>query len=180
MGEDYGETSPFQFFSDHIDPEIAQATREGRRAEFAAFASFSEEEVPDPQDVATFEHSKLSRRGDETLAELYRDLIAVRRELPPGDAEQITWDEEARWLRVRRGTFELVCNFSTEPLQLRCDAVTLRIATATDVRLGPEAGRKTHPSVTFRDQPSEDANTSASTELHLPPLSGALIERPSE
>ena len=60
MGEEYGEAAPFQFFTDHIDPEIAEATREGRKREFAAFASFSGEEVPDPQAPATFERSKLA------------------------------------------------------------------------------------------------------------------------
>ncbi len=39
MGEEYGEDAPFQFFSDHIDKRIAEATRRGRREEFAAFAS---------------------------------------------------------------------------------------------------------------------------------------------
>jgi maltooligosyltrehalose trehalohydrolase len=151
MGEEYGEDSPFQFFSDHIDEEIARATREGRRAEFAAFESFSAEEVPDPQDPATFERSKLTRRGDPALASLYRELLAVRLELPRGDADEITFDDEARWLRVRRGRFELVCNFSPiEPLQLRCEGVTIRVASSTDVRL--------------------------ERELHLPPLSGALLE----
>ena len=51
MGEEYGERAPFQFFTDHIDEEIAEATREGRRREFAAFAAFAGEEVPDPQDA---------------------------------------------------------------------------------------------------------------------------------
>ena len=48
MGEEYGEHAPFQFFSDHIDEKIAQATREGRRDEFAAFAEFSERGDPRP------------------------------------------------------------------------------------------------------------------------------------
>ena len=65
MGEEYGEPAPFQFFSDHIDEEIATATRDGRRREFAAFAEFAGEEVPDPQDPATFERSKLTRERDE-------------------------------------------------------------------------------------------------------------------
>ena len=43
MGEEYGEAAPFQFFTDHIDTDIAEATREGRREEFAAFASFDED-----------------------------------------------------------------------------------------------------------------------------------------
>jgi maltooligosyltrehalose trehalohydrolase len=165
MGEEYGEDAPFQFFSDHIDPDIARATRDGRRAEFASFASFSAEEVPDPQDPATFERSKLTRQRDETLAGMYSELLAVRGELPSGDADEITFDEEAHWLRVRRGRFELVCNFSaTEPLQVRCEDVTIRVSTSTDARLQPEPGRETQASETFFDQ------------VHLPPLSGALLE----
>ena len=63
MGEEYGERAPFQFFSDHIDKRIARATRDGRRREFAAFAAFAGEEVPDPQDPSTFEASKLTGKG---------------------------------------------------------------------------------------------------------------------
>jgi maltooligosyltrehalose trehalohydrolase len=111
MGEEYGERQPFQFFSDHIDDEIATATREGRRREFAAFAEFGEQ-IPDPQAVETFERSKLSGEGDAAIAALYTALVQVRRELPHGDAEAIEFDEDARWLRVLRGPFELVCNFS--------------------------------------------------------------------
>jgi maltooligosyltrehalose trehalohydrolase len=113
MGEEYGEDAPFQFFTDHIDPDIAEATRTGRRREFAAFASFSEEEVPDPQDSATFERSKLRRREDPGLRRLYTDLLALRPDLPreAGDPE---WDEKARWLRVPRGAYELVANFARE------------------------------------------------------------------
>ena len=87
QGEEYGERAPFQFFSDHIDPEIADATREGRRREFASFAEFSGEEVPDPQDVATFERSKLTRTGEpEGMRELHAELMRARRELlPAGD-----------------------------------------------------------------------------------------------
>ena len=55
QGEEYGERAPFQFFSDHIDPEIADATREGRRREFASFSAFSGHEVPDPQDPETWD-----------------------------------------------------------------------------------------------------------------------------
>src|SRR5206468_6215178 len=62
MGEEYGEDAPFQFFTDHIDDEIAQATREGRRREFAGFAGFTAQDVPDPQDQATFERWRLTRQ----------------------------------------------------------------------------------------------------------------------
>jgi maltooligosyltrehalose trehalohydrolase len=128
MGEEYGERAPFQFFSDHIDKEIAEATREGRRAEFAAFASFKDE-IPDPQDPATFERSKLTRERDPEIAALYERLLAVRRELPKGDADEISFNEDARWLRVRRGQCELVCNFAAEPRRVPCAAGNVELAT---------------------------------------------------
>jgi maltooligosyltrehalose trehalohydrolase len=115
MGEEYGEEAPFQFFTDHIDKRIIRATREGRRKEFADFAAFAGEEVPDPQSGETFERSKLTRRADPALAALYRELLRVRRDLPHHDPDEVEFDEERRWLRVRRGPFELACNFAREP-----------------------------------------------------------------
>jgi maltooligosyltrehalose trehalohydrolase len=111
MGEEWGENAPFQFFTDHIDKRIAKATREGRRKEFAEFAAFAGEEVPDPQAVETFERSKLTRREDRRLAALYRELFELRPQLPRVEPE-IAYDESARWLRVRRGQFELAMNFA--------------------------------------------------------------------
>jgi maltooligosyltrehalose trehalohydrolase len=151
MGEEYGEDAPFQFFSDHIDEEIAVATREGRRREFAAFAQFGHE-IPDPQDAGTFEASRLTRDGDAALAALYRELIAVRRELPAGDTDEIAFDEDARWLRVRRGEYELVCNFSHEAAPVPCHGSRIRLATHDGV-----------PPVT-------------NGHVELPPLAGALLE----
>ena len=91
QGEEYGERAPFQFFTDHIDPEIADATREGRRREFAAFAEFSGEEVPDPQDRATFERSKLTRAGEPEGLLRAAPRAAARRAamLPAGDVDDV-------------------------------------------------------------------------------------------
>jgi maltooligosyltrehalose trehalohydrolase len=114
QGEEYGERAPFQFFTDHIDPEIADATREGRRREFASFAEFSGEQVPDPQDAATFERSKLTRSGEPAgLRELHVELLRTRRELlPAGDVDHVDYDERAGWLAVRRGECTLLANFA--------------------------------------------------------------------
>jgi maltooligosyltrehalose trehalohydrolase len=111
MGEEHGEAAPFQFFSDHIDKRIADATRDGRRREFAAFAEFAQREVPDPQDPGTFERSKLTHRGNGKVRALYTELLRVRRQLPPG-VESVEFSEDDGWLRVRRGAFELACNFA--------------------------------------------------------------------
>ncbi len=128
MGEEYGEPAPFQFFSDHIDKRIADATREGRRREFAAFAQFGDE-VPDPQDVATFERSKLSRRRNPALAGLYAQLLSARRRLAPGEADAIEFDEDAHWLRVRRGGFEILCNFADQARVVPCGGTSVELST---------------------------------------------------
>ena len=57
MGEEYGEVAPFQYFISHLDPQLVDAVRRGRREEFAAFAW--QGEPPDPQDIATFQRAKL-------------------------------------------------------------------------------------------------------------------------
>jgi len=128
MGEEYGESRPFQFFSDHIDRKIVKATREGRRREFATFAQFGEE-VPDPQAEATFERSKLSRKIDPALATLYAALLRERRGLPPGEPDAVDYDEDARWLRVRRGDAEITCNFGDRPVRVPCSGSRVVVGT---------------------------------------------------
>jgi maltooligosyltrehalose trehalohydrolase len=144
MGEEYGENAPFQFFTNHIDKLIADATRDGRRAEFAAFGQFAGEEIPDPEDPATFERSKLTRRRDPELAALYERLLEARRRLPPGDADAIDFDEDARWLRVRRGPFEVVCNFSSVRRRVPCAGRTVALATHGEPTLA-EGGVELEP-----------------------------------
>jgi maltooligosyltrehalose trehalohydrolase len=121
MGEEHGEAAPFQFFSDHIDEEIAVATREGRRREFAAFAEFAGEQVPDPQDPETFRRSKLTRAGEpEGLRDLYARLIAARREIGPVEAAA-EYDEHEGWLKVRRGEHVVLANFARRDVHVPVD-----------------------------------------------------------
>jgi maltooligosyltrehalose trehalohydrolase len=87
MGEEYGETAPFQYFSSHPEPELADAVRQGRRKEFAAFASFAGTEVPDPQDPATLERSTLDPNRQTTVqavqrSALWSDLLRLRQTHP--------------------------------------------------------------------------------------------------
>jgi maltooligosyltrehalose trehalohydrolase len=112
MGEERFERAPFQFFTDHIDPAIAEATRAGRKREFAEFASFTGEEVPDPQALETFLRSKL-RPGEPDP--LYRELLALRRELPRELEAEV--DEEAKTLRLRRGNVTLVADFDNRRVE---------------------------------------------------------------
>jgi maltooligosyltrehalose trehalohydrolase len=110
-GEEYDERHPFQYFTDHIDPLIADMTREGRRREFAEFSDYSAEEIPDPQDPATFQRSKLDPGdGDAGTLQYYRELLTLRRELA-GTPVDVDPEPGNRVLRFRRGDVELVANF---------------------------------------------------------------------
>ena len=138
QGEEHGERAPFQFFSDHIDEEIAVATREGRRREFAAFAEFAGEEVPDPQDEATFHASKLTREGEPGgLRDLYAALLRARARLPHGDASPILFDEHAGWLCAGRGPFTVVANFSQRDVHVPVEGAVETVLTTHHATLEP-------------------------------------------
>ncbi|WKG06304.1 malto-oligosyltrehalose trehalohydrolase [Mycolicibacterium sp. HK-90] len=127
MGEEWGSSSPFQFFSSHPEPELARATAEGRKAEFAEHG-WDADEIPDPQDPATFLRSKLNwgevTAGDhDRLRCVYRDLIALRRNEPDLadpwlDHMSIEFDEEQRWIVLHRGALAIACNLDTEPVSV--------------------------------------------------------------
>ena len=84
MGEEYGETAPFQYFVDHSNTNLLKGVRNGRAAECAAFGW---DKIPDPKDPRTFESSKLDREllaqdKHRCLLKLYRDLIRLRQSIP--------------------------------------------------------------------------------------------------
>lgn len=115
MGEEYGETAPFQYFVSHGDRELIEAVRRGRREEFARFQWTGE--VPDPQDEQTFARCRLNweaqQKGPQrVLRELYAELLRLRREHPAlagGDKRgmQVHGNEEARSMWFQRGTSRL-------------------------------------------------------------------------
>ncbi|QLH24704.1 malto-oligosyltrehalose trehalohydrolase [Streptomyces sp. Rer75] len=86
MGEEWGAGTPWQYFTDHRDPELADAVRRGRRREFAAHG-WAEADIPDPQDPATRLRSCLDwtepdREPHRALLDWHRRLIALRRAEP--------------------------------------------------------------------------------------------------
>jgi maltooligosyltrehalose trehalohydrolase len=124
MGEEWGATTPWQYFTDHEDPALAEAVRRGRREEFAAFG-WDPEQVPDPQDPATFERSRLDwselvREPHAGLLRWHAELIRLRREWPELtdgrlDRVAVSFDEEHRWLAVRRGRILVAANLADVP-----------------------------------------------------------------
>jgi maltooligosyltrehalose trehalohydrolase len=127
QGEEWAASTPFLYFTDHHDPELGRAVSDGRRREFAAFG-WKPEDVPDPQDEATFLRSKLDweeLRGGEhaSMLDWYRRLIALRRQLPAlsdgrRDLVRTSFDEEQGWLVVTRGPVTVAVNLGPDPVAL--------------------------------------------------------------
>lgn len=111
QGEEWAASTPFLYFTDH-EPDLGRLVSEGRKSEFAAFG-WKPEDVPDPQDEATFARSKLrweelSGSGHAEILAWYKNLIALRRAHPEDFVEssvEVACDEQAGWLTLRRGRF---------------------------------------------------------------------------
>ena len=141
MGEEWGTRTPWQFFTDHPEPDLAAAVRDGRRREFGGHGwdvlYGGDIEVPDPQDPATFRASILDRTELDDpahpeharLRDWYRTLIALRRTVPDlasGDlsATDLVWGGASEreqddvpwdgWLVLHRGSARVVINLSGE------------------------------------------------------------------
>ena len=121
MGEEFGASTPWQFFTSHPEPELGKATAEGRLKEFERMG-WDPDTVPNPQDPQTFANSKLdwseAQEGDHArLLEVYRSLLALRRENPDlmdPDLRKVSvaYDEVGRWLVLRRGSTAVALNFA--------------------------------------------------------------------
>ncbi len=127
QGEEYAASTPFQYFADHEDPEMAKAVKAGRQGEFAAFG-WNPDDIPDPENVETFLRSKLNwdevHQGcHEEMLTWYRSLIRLRRTSAslndgrPGQVK-VRFDEGKRWLVMERGLITVMCNLGTEPVEL--------------------------------------------------------------
>jgi maltooligosyltrehalose trehalohydrolase len=126
MGEEYGESSPFLYFTSHGDKDLVEAVRRGRREEFSNFGW--ENEIPDPQDETTFANSRLQHHVRDTdphraLRIFYQELIRFRRANHLGvDAElEITESENPRILTVFRNALGrsllMIFNFGISGLE---------------------------------------------------------------
>ena len=125
MSEEWGSSRPFQFFTSHPEPELARATAEGRKAEFAHHG-WEADEIPDPQDPQTFSRSKLdwgeAGVGEHArLRDIYQRLIALRHSEPDIadpwlEHLAIDYDEAERWLVMRRGALSIACNVGVDPV----------------------------------------------------------------
>lgn len=149
QGEEWGASTPFQYFTDHDDPELGRAVSEGRRREFTAFG-WDPAQIPDPQAVETFARSRLDwteieREPHCDLLGWYRALIALRRGAPAlkdGVLSEIrlAFDADAQWLRVERGGIVVAGNLGAGAARVPLPGPTgrrLLLASEAAVRLGP-------------------------------------------
>jgi maltooligosyltrehalose trehalohydrolase len=153
MGQEFGASSPFQYFTDH-NPHLGKLVTEGRRKEFQAFSAFADpaarEHIPDPQAEATFLRSKLNLAEPDTtpgsdLQDLYARLIRLRHS-DPVLADQARDHIQARALTndvlaVRRWLGDeqrlLLVNFGD-------DSVPVENYGGGDWRVLLDSGRPTH------------------------------------
>lgn len=127
MGEEFGASTPWQFFTSHPEAELGQATAEGRLREFERMG-WDPAAVPNPQDPATFANSKLDwsevdQDGHARLHDLYRRLLKLRRtrsDLQDPDLRnlRVNFDEIGRWLVLQRGDTAVVLNFADGPREV--------------------------------------------------------------
>lgn len=157
MGEEWAAETPFQYFTDHQDDNLAQAVRQGRLRDFAAFG-WEPERIPDPQAPETAHGSKLiwdelERDPHAEMLAWHQQLIRLRREHPAltaGTIEPIytAFDEEQRWLLIGREALGermmIAANFSDQPRSLPYwfpSEWEVLIATTADVRLEADSIR---------------------------------------
>jgi maltooligosyltrehalose trehalohydrolase len=130
MGEEWGETKPFLYFTDH-NAELGKLVREGRRKEFAKFVAFTDPErrskIPDPNAPATFAASCPTPTENDWTA-LYKACLKIRREqiIPrmqgckPVEAVALSESAiRARWRMNDGAILTIAANFGATPLA--CD-----------------------------------------------------------
>jgi maltooligosyltrehalose trehalohydrolase len=146
MGEEWAASTRWPFFTSHPEPELAQATGEGRVAEFADHG-WDVSQMIDPQDPAAYREAILNwaeaaEPDHAAMRELYRDLIALRHATPDLrdphlDRVRVEFDADSRWLVVHRGALRVVANLSAEQRTVPVPVAEVLHATE-DVRTTPD------------------------------------------
>ena len=188
MGEEYGETNPFLYFTEHGDPKLVEAVRAGRREEFAHWEW--DDAAPDPQDVATFARSRVQIGRHEAdavepagehraLHAFYRELLMLRRMIPAltdpeASRRVITWEAERAFVihgKGRHGSSEIliVLGFGDEETALTLPPLEGEWVKRIDAGEARFGGRGSIP--------AERLRASAATTLALPPYAAMLFEQ---
>jgi len=147
QGEEYGASTPFQYFTHHQDAALGKSVSEGRRSEFEDFG-WKPEQVPDPQDPETFRRSKLDWREltapqHAALLDWYKKLIHLREScaaLTNGrlDRVEVSFDERSEWFVMKRDDVEVICNLAPDRQAIPISrASTNRLCSESDYQFRP-------------------------------------------
>ncbi|MGK5551288.1 malto-oligosyltrehalose trehalohydrolase [Actinomadura kijaniata] len=153
MGEEWGASTPWAYFTDHPEPDLGRAVTEGRRREFARYGW--QDEVPDPQAVDTFRRSVLDwaepgKEHHRDLLEWHRTLIGLRKGHPAFTDPRLTEVDVTGgtdWLIMRRGPLTMAANLGDRPITLPVDACHVLLVSDPAIRLDPGAVSLTATSV---------------------------------
>ena len=145
QGEEWGASTPWQYFTDFADPSLGQAVTEGRRSEFSYFG-WDPQDVPDPQDPATFERSKLDwseldKGSHADLLEWHRRLLRLRGEIPDltdGDLKRVSvWvDETVGGLVMQRGRVLVAALLGRSPASVEIGVGRLLVRSDDGIEMG--------------------------------------------
>ncbi len=152
MGEEYGETSPFMFFTDH-EADLGRAVSEGRMSEFGGHGwevlYGGHVEVPDPQAEATFIGSKLSRASGgihDDIRAWFATLVDVRSRTLAPEAwlrNPVSFAELAPRVARMHGPVTVVANLSPGPITVSLGTLVgsfgIATAHAGDIVVAPDA-----------------------------------------
>jgi maltooligosyltrehalose trehalohydrolase len=121
MGEEWGASTRWPFFTSHPERALAEATGTGRVEEFAEHG-WDVAQMIDPQDPAAYrtavlDWSELAAPAHVETLDLYRRLIALRAaesDLADPDLLRVAldYDQDAGWLVVHRGTLRVLVNLA--------------------------------------------------------------------
>ena len=154
MGEEWAASTPWAFFTSHPEPELADATREGRIREFERMG-WDRDAIADPQDENTFLNSKLdwaemSSGRHAEMVDLYRRLAQLRRDRaeltdPRFTRTTATFDDDERWLVADRSGLRIAANLSDETRTIELDGTPGQVLLATQPGVSVKAETLTLP-----------------------------------
>ena len=147
MGEEWAASTPWRYFTDHPDPELAEAVRSGRRHEFDGYG-WATDDIPDPQDPATRDVSVLDwsepdREPHRAILDWYAALIRLRAaepDLTDDHLDRVHADYADDRFVLRRGSITIAANLSTDPVHFPLPGLLLEaFGTVEDDTLGPHS-----------------------------------------
>jgi maltooligosyltrehalose trehalohydrolase len=147
QGQEWAASSPFLYFTDHQDAELAEAVSKGRIREFASFG-WDPEKIPDPQARNTFERSVLNwneikKQPHAEILNWYKQLILLRKKLAqsqdsPSDTTEAFADDTAGFLVMTRGRITLAFNLADkkQPVPVKnANKMSIKLCSAKDFEI---------------------------------------------